>query len=260
MQQTLQRGPGQIWGDMARHRTVRDVRFGVYQPLDIEIEPHVHEDRHLVFVFGGNYITSAQGAPPVSSAPILVDNPAGTAHRDRFLRPEGRFLTLNLAPEASHEGPARASRDPRDIARMLNVVGELEFDAPTLLLEEVAETARSTTRPSQAVPSPGWLVRAYEMVMEEDARGVTLDALAREADMHPVHIARSFRAAWGRTAGELIRERQFERACELLARSEQPIAQIALELGFCDQAHFTRFFRRRAGLPPLRFRRASVVA
>ena len=76
MQQSLQRGPGQIWGDMPRHRTVRDVRFGVYQPLDIEIEPHVHEDRHLVFVFGGNYITSAQGAPPVTSAPILVDNPA----------------------------------------------------------------------------------------------------------------------------------------------------------------------------------------
>ena len=42
MQQSLQRGPGQIWGDMTRHRTVRDVRFGVYQPLDIEIEPHVH--------------------------------------------------------------------------------------------------------------------------------------------------------------------------------------------------------------------------
>ena len=98
------------------------------------------------------------------------------------------------------------------------------------------------------------------MVMEEDARGVTLDALAREADMHPVHIARSFRAAWGRTAGELIRDRQFERACELLARSDQPIAQIALELGFCDQAHFPRFFRRRAGLPPLKFRRASGVA
>jgi len=34
-----------------------------------------------------------------------------------------------------------------------------------------------------------------------------------------------------------------------------PVAQIAPELGFCDPAYFSRFFRRHAGVPPDRFRR-----
>ena len=101
MQQSLQRGPGQIWGDMARHRTVRDVRFGVYQPLDIEIEPHVHEDRHLVFVFGGNYITSAQGAPPVTSA----QTSSLTAGPARSLTPSPTATTV---PDTSNPGMSDA--------------------------------------------------------------------------------------------------------------------------------------------------------
>ncbi|GAB5349995.1 helix-turn-helix domain-containing protein [Alteriqipengyuania sp. 357] len=256
MAQDIRRGAGQIWGERAYDLVIRDVRFGVLRPLDIVIEPHVHEDRHLVFVFEGNYITSAKGAPPVSGTPILVDNPAGTAHRDRFLRPEGCFLTMNLAPEASSEGVARASRHPEDIARMLGVVAELEFDASTVLLEEVAEAIRSPAESAKPRDEgePGWIRRAYEMVMDECPSIVTLDRLAVEADVHPVHLARTFRRKWGRTAGELIRERQFERACAMLAEGEMPIAEIALDLGFCDQAHFSRFFSRRAAMPPGRFR------
>lgn len=258
MQHVVRRTDGQIWGNRLRNQVVRDVRFGVFEPDDIEIEPHVHEDRHLIFVFEGNYITSAAGAPPVTSAPILVDNPAGTAHRDRFLNPEGRFLALNLAPKLSDEGEAHSSRHPADIARMFDVVGELEFDTASVLLEEVAEVVRSPRTVPATAASAGWIVRAYEMVMDANPASITLDGLAREADVHPVHIARTFRREWGRTAGELIRDRQFERACDLLSRTDRPIVDIALDLGFCDQAHFTRFFSRRAKLPPGRFRRRAA--
>lgn len=254
-EQAVARGPGEIWGERSHRHHVRGVSFGVYRPVDIEIEPHVHEDRHLVFVFEGNCITSAQGAPPVSAAPILVDNPAGTAHRDRFLKPAGRFLTINIDPARSSEGVAQASRAPADIARMMRLLDEMEFATSGVLLEEAAEGLSALAAPAEPSTFPLWARRAFELVMDERAEQVTLDALAREAEVHPVHVARTFRRMCGRTAGQLVRERQFERACRRLSDSEEPIAQIALDLGFCDQAHFTRFFGRRAGISPARFRR-----
>ena len=41
--------------------------------------------------------------------------------------------------------------------------------------------------------------------------------------------------------------------------TDQAIAELAHELGFTDQAHFTRAFRRRFGLPPGRFRKSAPV-
>jgi AraC-like DNA-binding protein len=45
------------------------------------------------------------------------------------------------------------------------------------------------------------------------------------------------------------------RARELLRRG-LPVAEVALETGFYDQAHLTRVFKRCVGVPPRRFSRA----
>lgn len=43
-------------------------------------------------------------------------------------------------------------------------------------------------------------------------------------------------------------------ACRELARSQEPLARIALAAGFTDQSHFTRCVRQRTGLTPAAFR------
>ncbi|WP_370191008.1 helix-turn-helix domain-containing protein [Qipengyuania sp.] len=203
----------------------------------------------------GNYITSAAGAPPVCATPVLVDNPAGTTHRDRFLGSQGRFLAMGIDPALSWEGPARARRDRAAIAQMTALVEDLEFPQPTLAVEELAVALTAGAVPDESASVPGWLRRSWQMVMEEDPGSINLARVAREADIHPVHVARSFRRLCGRTAGQLLRDRQFEQACALLAQGEWPLADIALALGFCDQAHFANFFRRRAGLAPGAYRK-----
>ncbi|MXP11121.1 helix-turn-helix domain-containing protein [Pseudoblastomonas halimionae] len=246
----LARRPGEIWGERSRRQSSRGVDFAVYDAIDIEIEPHCHEDRHLIFLMSGQYITSAQGAPPVCATPVLVDNPAGTSHRDRFLGSTGRFLAINIDPALSWEGPATVRRDRTTLARMTALIEDLEFARPTLAVEELA--AGLTEREPSPAPAkiPAWLARSWDLVMEEDIAAIDLDRVAREADIHPVHVARSFRRLCGRTAGQLLRDRQFEDACRMLARDNTPLVEIALALGFCDQAHFTNVFCRRAGVSP----------
>ena len=51
--------------------------------------------------------------------------------------------------------------------------------------------------------------------------------------------------------------RRIERAKELLLHSDQPLAEIALAVGFSSQAHFTDQFRKMTGSTPLRFRTAT---
>jgi transcriptional regulator GlxA family with amidase domain len=47
-----------------------------------------------------------------------------------------------------------------------------------------------------------------------------------------------------------------ELACVLIGASSRPLAQIALECGFCDQSRLTRTFAKRLGTTPARWRQS----
>ena len=53
---------------------------------------------------------------------------------------------------------------------------------------------------------------------------------------------------------ELILRIRVQAAAEALLKTEASISQIALDLGFCDQSHFTQQFRKRMGVTPRQFR------
>jgi AraC family transcriptional regulator len=110
-------------------------------------------------------------------------------------------------------------------------------------------------------PLPGWARRAYEALMDEAAdAGLTIGQVAARAGVHPTHLARVFRQAFGCTPGELLRWRRVERTADLLARSALPAAEIAAAAGFTDQSHMSRAFKAFYGLTPGGWRRAHDVA
>jgi AraC family transcriptional regulator len=53
--------------------------------------------------------------------------------------------------------------------------------------------------------------------------------------------------------------RRVERAQGLMLRSDVSLAQIAIDCGFADQAHFNKSFRRILGESPGAWRRARAV-
>jgi AraC-like DNA-binding protein len=56
-----------------------------------------------------------------------------------------------------------------------------------------------------------------------------------------------------------VTSRRGIRAQELLIRSREPLAQIALRCGLSDQSHFTRVFRRLVGVTPGAWRRQHAT-
>jgi AraC-like DNA-binding protein len=61
-------------------------------------------------------------------------------------------------------------------------------------------------------------------------------------------------AAEGTSWRSVLHEVRFERASELLTGGRASLHEIAQELGYSDQANFTRFFRQRTGVAPSRWR------
>ena len=103
--------------------------------------------------------------------------------------------------------------------------------------------------------APRWFGRVKERLHDGFRDPLRMRDLAREAGVHPVHLARVFRKVEKRTPGDYQQRLQVRAACELLRDPEWPLAVIAAECGFADQSHFTRVFRRKTGTTPAQFRR-----
>lgn len=84
---------------------------------------------------------------------------------------------------------------------------------------------------------------------------ITVAALAQRADLSPRQLHRKFREVFGLSVQEFLVKTRIQAASDALLHSDQPIAQIAADFGFCDQSAFTQLFRKHLGLTPLRFRR-----
>jgi AraC-like DNA-binding protein len=81
----------------------------------------------------------------------------------------------------------------------------------------------------------------------------TLRSLGQLAGLSPMHFARVFRRTFGMSAHQCLIAYRIEMAKRLLLTST-PLAQIAVESGFSDQAHLTNAFRLRVGMTPGRWR------
>lgn len=86
--------------------------------------------------------------------------------------------------------------------------------------------------------------------------GVTVTDASRDAGVHPTHLIRTFRRFHRCTPAEFVRAFRLEKAAQLLARTRQPLVDVALACGFADQSHFMKHFRRAFGVAPGRYRLA----
>jgi excisionase family DNA binding protein len=82
-----------------------------------------------------------------------------------------------------------------------------------------------------------------------DAR-LSVSALAKVAGLSDAHFARAFRATSGEPPHKLVLRWRLERAAKLVAGKGVSLAEAAVAVGFCDQAHFTNATRRQFGAPP----------
>lgn len=97
--------------------------------------------------------------------------------------------------------------------------------------------------------------KSIEILNDRLDEKISLAEFAAHFDLSPFHFARVFKRATGFPPHEYQLQLRVARARELLRQKPaKTIAQIACELGFSDESHFRRHFRRIVGTTPSRYR------
>jgi AraC-like DNA-binding protein len=95
----------------------------------------------------------------------------------------------------------------------------------------------------------GPVKRVRDCLESRYAENLTLEELARIANLSPFHLIRVFRKEVGLPPHAYQTRVRLNRAKELLAKGA-PIGEAALNTGFFDQSHFTNHFRKVFSFPP----------
>ncbi len=246
-----------------------------------ELPKHSHGEYQICLSldFPGVYgYRGTSHAVPVGSLSVVHPGEVHSARDPEERRSPSSFRMMYAEPDllarAATEGAGRAGpppffRDPiimdRPLARdflRLHVALEgaaprLEQDARLLFVLARLVERHAGVRPS---PPPGRERRAVRLAREylEDnlGRGVSLEELARLANLSPFHLARVFRDEVGLPPHAYQAQARVDRARSLLLRG-WPAARVARETGFADQSHLSRRFKRLVGVTPGRYAKDS---
>lgn len=149
---------------------------------------------------------------------------------------------------------ARVHRAVEERSDPLEIETALAIAAERLLHHLGAGRSADPVRPANEIAG-----ELRELLDEHRFDGITLAEAARTLQARPGHLVRSFTRAFGIAPHRYVIGRRIDAARGLLLEGE-PIADVAIAVGFHDQAHLTRHFRRHVGTTPGRFVASRVAA
>jgi AraC family transcriptional regulator len=96
------------------------------------------------------------------------------------------------------------------------------------------------------------LVRAVEYIQDQLDADLTVSGIAQAVGMGPDQFTRLFKKSTGQSPYRYVVEARVKKAKELLTTGKFTISEAAYHVGFVDQSHLTRHFKRVFGLTPKR--------
>ncbi|MFG1701881.1 AraC family ligand binding domain-containing protein [Nonomuraea sp. M3C6] len=168
------------------------------------------------------------------------------------------------APYATPHFPEQVVRDDA-VAALLARAHQAAERGDALAASTLSRTlfARLLTRhaapkPVAVLPAEGRRAvrEALDLLHESLVDPPTLDDLAGAVGARPFALLRAFKAATGLPPHAYLTSLRVRQARRLLQSGVRP-AQVAAEVGFTDQAHLNRHFKRIVGVPPAAYQRAA---
>jgi AraC family transcriptional regulator len=102
--------------------------------------------------------------------------------------------------------------------------------------------------------SPYKLRQITEFITENLSSNLSLAEMANLLQMGPCHFARAFKESTGLSPHQYVLRRRVERALQMLKGTRTNLADIAYDLGFSSQGHFTTVFSKIVGVSPSSYR------
>lgn len=238
-----------------------DIEQVRHQQHGQEWVPHWHDEWSFGAVVQGECCCTVAGRPLLSRTGDLIAIAPGVIHTGALTAPPPSDTALVLmlyvpaawmdqaglavpARSGSVRAPALARR-ARDLASAEDVQAWLLQAIPRLSKALLpASPPAGDAMPTEAVRELIGKVQSAMLGGEQTVAG-----LASRCDVSRERIHRVLKQWLGMAPGDYLRAVRLHRARHLVMDGE-PVASVAAECGFADQAHFTRWFRRSFGYTP----------
>lgn len=155
-----------------------------------------------------------------------------------------------------HEQPPPGPGQPRDGARAF--VDELLWFAARLREDVPLTTAHPPKRHDHAAAVH--VAAAISYITENFAdNDLTLESAAHVAHMSRYHFSRTFKKHTGRRFIDFVTELRMQRAQTLLLKTDLPLSDICVQVGYRDLSHFQRTFKAAFAVTPSVYRSAALA-
>lgn len=235
---------------------------------------HVYHEQYAVCATrtAATHIRYRGKVDPVVDRSVCFFEP-GEVHRTLKVHKRSDFMVLFMRPEflehafAEMGGTASFNMIPEPTAGLFDAVYAFaqSVEAGAEPLEQQSRLAlclehfrRCSAHPGKAPRTPTsreiGLARSY--LVERYDRAVTLEELGRACGVSKFHLVRQFARHVGLPPHAFQVHVRIERARELLRRG-LPAVEVAMIVGFADQSHLNRHFRRIWGMTASEFARLA---
>ncbi len=258
------------------------------------IHPHRHDSFiQVLYLTQGKVDVQIEHALQTLQAPCVMLIPAGHVHGFRFARDtQGPVVTAMQKPLESAaalmmpalQGTIRTPRllslhaEMRYIDQLMPLFLALEHESRTpaagqvaagtsLLLallvqvHRISQLSDSASTPTHySISRKAQQIEKFRSLIDKHFR--TEHSLQAYADLVGVSVgqlSRVCREVLGKSSLQVMNDRLIQEAQRELVYTSLPIKQLASELGFNDDAYFSRFFRKQTGVTPKAYRANALV-
>ncbi|WP_031171145.1 AraC family transcriptional regulator [Streptomyces durhamensis] len=234
--------------------------------------PHAHEEYTVGVCVGGCEVIDYRGGH-IRTGPgtIVVLDPGemhtggpgsatdGYAYRALYAEPslltDGILGGLPYFREPLLDDPELAMALRRSHTELTTCPDPLEAESVLPWLLTALARRHSTARPtSDVIPGAGAIaLTVRDRLADELTAPPPLAGLAADLGLSRYQLLRAFRTTMGIPPYAWLAQYRVTRARALLASGLRP-AEVAPLVGFADQAHLTRWFRRVLGVTPAQYR------
>ena len=171
--------------------------------------------------------------------------------------------------EFPHIVPARTGVPNQVLELMLGIRSELPASSPRaslaartylkmllmLLVNQYASYLRTIEIFQQQQRAVERLRPIFQYLGENCGSRVQVGDAARMCGMSESHFMTFFKRVTGLSFMKYLSQHRIQRAQALLAKTDRSIADIGVDVGFCDQSYFGAIFRAHVGTTPAAYRR-----
>lgn len=242
------------------------------RPADFSLSLHSHSFFHIIFVTSGTldimvknqtysiHENQAVILPPY--LPHMLSSKTGYAQigidvEDEAEHYEMCALLKQTFPTGFHIQNLHIRSDrfdkfvkgSHDLTRF-NLL-KLQNRAESLVLLFIEEVSES--------PNNNFRDKFLDMIAHDEELNMSLAEMCRYLNLSKTHLERLVKEEFGCSAVEYYSKLRLMRACFLLQNSDLSMREISERLGFYDESHFTRFFKRHNGMTPKGYRNSSRI-